>query len=318
MATSGSYNFTVTRDDIITAAYRHINVIGEVATPSASQVTAAAVLLNLLIKSGPYTAMPLWALKRGTILPFSGSNTINTDSHVVTNYDTTTLTADSAATDTTLTVDSITGFSASDQIGIELDDGSIDWTTVSGAPAGSTITIATGVTSAASTGNRIYGYTASSERIQKPIRIIEANLKTVSSGASREILIEDRTDYYNLGNRTTEGEPTMIYYDIASSSATNLDNGTIAVWPRFANGDSVIEFTYQRPFQDFDSSTDDPDFPQAYFMPLMLDLAATMGIKYSVPKDKRDDMRQEAKYWRDEALATTDSVGSVQFIPETR
>lgn len=315
MATSGSYNFTTTRDDLITAAYRQINVIGETATPSAAQVTAAAILLNLLVKSGPYTAMPLWALKRGTILPFSGADKINTDSHVVTNYDTTTLTADSATTDTTLTVDSITGFSASDTIGIELDDGSIDWTTINGAPSGSTITITTGVTSAASTGNRVYGYTASSERIQKPIRIIEANLKNVASGSSREILIEDRTDYYNLGNRTTEGEPTMIYYDLSSTSATNLDNGTIAVWPRFSNGDSVIEFTYQRPFQDFDGATDDPDFPQAYFLPLMLDLAAILGAKYHVDIQERKALQVEAKYWRDEALATTDSVGSVQFVP---
>ncbi len=315
MASSGSYNFAVTRDDIITDAYRQINVIGETATPSSAQVTAAALTLNMIVKLRAADGMPLWALKRGFILPFSGASSIATDSHVVTTYDTTTLTADSAATDTTLTVTSITGFSASDQIGIELDDGSIDWTTINGAPSGTTITITTGVTSAASSGNRIYGYTASSERVQKPIRIIEANTLKISDGASRDILIEDRGDYFKLGNRTTEGEPTMIYYDIASTSGVNLDNGSIYIWPRFANGDSIIEFTYQRPFQDFDASTDNPDFPQAFYLPLMLELAALLGAKYGVDPKRRQLLFQEAAIYRAEALTTTDQVGSVTMVP---
>ncbi len=315
MSTSGSYNFAIDRDGIITDAYRQINVIGETASPSSAQITAAAQTLNMIVKLRAADGMPLWSLKRGFILPFSGASSIATDSHVVTAYDTTTLTAASAASDTTLDVTSITGFSASDQIGIELDDGSIDWTTINGAPSGTTITITTGLTSAASSGNRIYGYTASSERVQKPIRIIEANLLKVSDGTSREILIEDRVDYFNLGNRTTEGDPQMIYYDIASTSGTNLDNGSIYVWPRFVNGESIIEFTYQRPFQDFDASTDNPDFPQAFSLPLMLELAAIMGAKYHVDRDERRALFQEAAFYRAEALATTDSVGSVTIVP---
>ena len=141
----------------------------------------------MIVKLREADGMPLWALKRGYILPFTGTSSINTDSHVVTAYDTTTLSADSAASDTTLTVTSITGFSNADQIGIELDDGSVDWTTINGAPSGTTITITTGVTTAASSGNRVYGYTASSQRVEKPLRVLQADVLDVASGTSHTI-----------------------------------------------------------------------------------------------------------------------------------
>src|SRR3990167_2781910 len=104
MASSGSYNLSITRDDIITAALQLAGIIGEGETGTASQVTEAALLLNMIVKLREADGMPLWALKRGYILPFTGTSSINTDSHVVTAYDTTTLSADSAASDTTLTV----------------------------------------------------------------------------------------------------------------------------------------------------------------------------------------------------------------------
>ena len=143
MAQSGSYDATVTRDNLIADAHLYIGAIGEGESPSANQVTEAARLLNMIVKLRAADGMPAWALRRGYILPFTGASSINTDSHVVTAYDTTTLSANAAAAATALTVTSITGFSASDQLGIELDDGSVDWTTVSGAPSGTTITAAT-------------------------------------------------------------------------------------------------------------------------------------------------------------------------------
>ena len=75
----------------------------------------------------------------------------------------TTLTATSAATDTTLTVDWITGISDGDPIDVTLDDNTHHRTTVNGAPSGSTVTITDGVPSQAGSGNivstavRIFG-----------------------------------------------------------------------------------------------------------------------------------------------------------------
>ena len=320
MASSGSYNLAITRDDIINTALQLAGIIGEGETGTSSQLSESALLLNMIVKLREADGMPLWALKRGYILPFSGVSSINTDSHVVTAYDTTTLSAASAASDTTLTVTSITGFSASDEIGIELDDGSIDWTTINGAPSGTTITITTGVTSAAASGNRVYGYTASSERVQKPLRIIQANTLDLTSNISNEIKCNSSlTDYYNLSARTTEGLTNQIYYTPLPSSDTALEtNGQIFIYPRFIDGTTIIEFSYHRPFMDFDSSTDNPDFPQAFYLPLTLELTTFVGIKGGVTIEERREMRKEAQYYLEQALSTVAPEGSLYLQPGER
>lgn len=317
MASSGSYNFATDRDTLIADAHLYIGAIGEGETPSANQVTEAARMLNMIVKLREADGMPLWAIKRGYILPFSGASSINTNSHVVVAYDTTTLGGDEAAAQTALTVASITGFSASDQLGIELDDGSIDWTTINGAPSGTTITATAGLTSAASSGNRVFGYTASSERIQKPLRILHADILQLANNTSHSINVVSEQDYFGLGSRTTEGTPNQIYYSRVPSSDTALEtNGTIFVYPRFSAGDHVIEFTYQRPFMDFDASTDEPDFPQAFYLPIVIELAALLGPKFGVPLKERVALFNEAAMYRAEALMTIQPEGSLFLQPD--
>lgn len=319
MSSSGSYDFTVTRNDLINTALQMSGTIGEGETGTSAQITEGALLLNMIVKLRESDGMPLWALKRGYILPFSGSSSINTNSHVVTTYVSTTLSAASAASDTTLTVTTITGFDDGDQIGIELDDGSIDWTTINGAPSGTTITITTGVTSVASSGNLVYAYTASSDRIQKPLRVLDANMKDVAGGSTWSIDVVSQSDYYRNGNRTSEGVPNQLFYDRVPSTDTALEtNGTFYIYPRFTDGNYVIEFTYHRPFMDFDASTDNPDFPQAFYLPLMLELTTFLGIKAGMTIEERREARKEAMYYLEQALATVQPEGSLFLQPDTR
>ena len=51
MTTSGSSDFSVSRDDIITEALQQLGVIGEGGTPSANQLTDMSRLLNMMIKN---------------------------------------------------------------------------------------------------------------------------------------------------------------------------------------------------------------------------------------------------------------------------
>jgi hypothetical protein len=67
----------------------------------------------------------------------------------------TTLGGAEAAAQTDLTVAAITGVASGDIIGILLDDGTTHWTTVNGAPSGSTITITAALPSDAASGNRV-------------------------------------------------------------------------------------------------------------------------------------------------------------------
>lgn len=63
MSTSGTTDFSLTRDDIIKRALRLIGVIAQGETPTTDQVTEASVALNSLVKAWQADGMPLWAIK---------------------------------------------------------------------------------------------------------------------------------------------------------------------------------------------------------------------------------------------------------------
>lgn len=320
MASSNSYNFTITRNDLITDALLHIGAISEDDTPSAAALSNGARMLNMMVKLRASEGMPLWAIRRGTILPETDVSSIETNSHVVTTYRSTDISADEAAAETTLSITSSTGILVSDEIGIELDDGTVHWTTVDSVPDSTSVEIAVALPSAATAGNRVYAYTASSDRVQRPLRIIEANILKISDNTSWEITIEERNDYFKLGNRTSEGVPNRIYYQpiLGTRTADPTANwfGEIFIYPRFQNGEHVIEFTYQEPFQDLDSSTDNPYFPQEFYLPLMVELSALLGPRYGLEIEERRALFNEAKMYRDDALSTIYEEGSLFLQPE--
>lgn len=326
MASSNSYNFVVTRDQLITDALLHVGAIGEGETPSANAVTETSRVLNMIAKLRAADGMPLWAMKRGVILPVTGVSSINTTSHIVQagSYVETTISADEAAAQTTISITSGTGMTDSDQIGIELDDQTMHWTTISSGGGTTTPVIASALPSEASAGNKVYTYTASADRIARPLRVVNANILETTNDVRYEIDLEDHKDYFNLANPTQESVPNVLYYeatlgdnDASPDSATKW-YGTFHLYPRFLGGDHVIEFSYQRPFQDFDSAGDHPDFPQEFYLPLMLELAAIIGVRYQLPIEERRALFNEAEIYRMEALATVAPEGSLTMQVDAR
>ena len=311
MATSSSYNFSTTRDTIINDALLYIGAVGEGETPAAAAVTEAARMLNMLMKSWAGDGMPLWSLKRGYILPFTEESSISTSSHVVTNYDSTTISADEASGQTTLSVTTSTDMAASDQIGIEMDDGTMHWTTISSVPDSTSVIIATGIDDEAASGNLVYWYTASADRIQRPLRIFDMQVKDETANTSYPINQVGRGEYFDLADTTSEGTANQVYYD------PELSNGTFYVFPRFQNGDTVIEFSFHRPFQDFDAAGDEPDCPQEFYLALTVGLAAVIGPKYGVDLTERKMLLAEAEMYKMKALETVYPEGSLFLQPDS-
>jgi hypothetical protein len=281
-------------------------------------------MLNMIVKLRAADGMPLWALKRASILPNSSVSSMTNISHVVSFYDSTTISADEAAAQTSISITAAGTIADSDVIGIELDDGTMHWTTVSSGGGTTTVVIASGLPSAAASGNRVYAYTASADRIRRPLRVIEANVKEVSSSSQWSIEVITRNEYYSHGNLTSEGVPNVLYYEpglgsaVADPTSATTWYGTFYFYPRFSSGDHVIEFTYQRPFADFDAASDHPDFPQEFYLPLTLELAALLGPKFGVPIQERARLFTEAAAYREEALATVAPEGSLRIVPDFR
>lgn len=309
MSTSGSYNFSVSRDDLILAAHQHIGAVGEGETCTSAQTTEAAILLNMITKLRANMGMPVWALKRGYVLPVTGASSVSTAGQIVTTYVQTTTSAASAAAATTITLTSVTGVSDTYNIGVEQDDGTVLWTTVSGAPAGSVVTLATGLTAAVASGNVVYVY-QTANRVPRIIRVHDVNINDLVAGNTWDINQVDRSSYFSLGDRTSASVPNQVYMDI------QLTSQEMFVYPRFYGGDAIIEFTYQVPFQDFDASSDTPDFPQEFYLPLMKELAALLGPKFGVPSDERKALLAEAQMYFNMALETVYPEGSMNIQPD--
>lgn len=308
MTTSGSYDFSMSRDDLILSAHQHIGAIGEGETCSTAQTTEAAKLLNMLVKLRAKDGMPLWALKRGYILPVTGASYVATGAQIVSSYIQTTTSAASSSGGSTVTLTSVTGVANGYNIGVEQDDGTMLWTTVNGAPAGSVVTLATTLTDDVASGNYVYVY-QTANRVPRLLRIIEGNIKSVSGSTTYPINQISRTEYFELGDRTAASVPNQFYADV------QLTEQDVYVYPRFYGGDQLIEMTYHSPFQDFDASGDTPDFPQEFYLPLMVELASLLGPKYGIPIDERKQLLAEAQMYFQQALETVYPEGSLFIQP---
>lgn len=75
MTISSSYNYTTTRDDLISGALRLLGVIGQGQTPDATQVTTASEALNQIVKAWAAEGLPIWLIKKQVITLTSGVNT---------------------------------------------------------------------------------------------------------------------------------------------------------------------------------------------------------------------------------------------------
>ena len=309
MATSGSVDWTVTRDEIIKAAYRLV-VSDEDFTPTTNQTNNAALLLNGIVKS--YNAslgMPLWALNYAFILPVSGTYAATIGSgHVTASYTRTTLSADSAANDTKIDVTSASGISSTYYIGVELDDGDMHWTTVDGAPSGTTVTLTAGVASAASSGNNVYCYQT---KLNRPLRIVQAYSivgDVLSSTSDIPVTMVTTEEYLKLSNKSQEMYPLYLNYE-------PLLAGTVKFWPRFSNGERVVVIRYHRALEDFDATGDTPDFPQEWNLPLIYELAVALAPTYNVEVTKLSTLRKERDKWVSEVSENDYEEGSIYFQP---
>jgi len=125
----------------------------------------------------------------------------------------------------------------------------------------------------------------------KPLKVIQAWNRDPVSNVDIPMRIITKQEYAILGNKTTSSKPIQIYYE------PQLDQGSLSLFPTPGTIDasgSVIYITYQRPFEDFNISTDVPDFPQEWYDAVVYGLASRLAPEYGLPIDQRRVLLQEA------------------------
>lgn len=308
MATSGSTNFSSSRDSLITDAMVNVGAISEGVTPTAAQLAANGRILNMLVKQwAAKLGMPLWAMKTGYILPQSDTNSMLVSSHVVTSYIQTTLSTAAAAAATVLVPTSTTGMTIADVIGVELTDGTVQYSTITALVP---FTIADALASAAAAGGEIYTYTTTN-RVSRPLRVVYANTHDAVSNVDTPITIIAHSEFNDIGTKTSESYPTQLYYDPQLV-------GKFYWYPRWIDGKKVVQFRFHRPFEDFDAAADEPDFPQEWHFPLLWYLSWAICPKFGIPMETRAQWLQEANMLAKEVSDMGQEEGSLFLNPVTR
>ena len=258
MATSGSIDYTVTRDDIITEALQLVGALGEGESPTSNQLTDCSRTLNMMIKYWAADGMKVWINEELVVFPVknqrqytfgASGDRMCKESELIT----TKLNGDHSSSATSLTVDDTTGMAGSDIIGVVTDDSGIHWTTISSVDSSTTLTIDSGLDSTASDNDRVYTYTTAFTQ-----RILDIHNAWIRQTDDNDIPIEvvSKQEYADLSTKTTSGRINQVYFD------PKVDTALMNVWqvPDDSYTNERLYLYVSRVFEDFDAAGNNPRF----------------------------------------------------------
>lgn len=287
MATSGSTDFTVSRNDVLTEALELVGALGEGETPNSDQITSVARTLNMMMKAWQ-SKINLFAIDvfyqflDKTSQSYSLPSASGEYACRQADYIGTTTSAAHGASVTTINLTSIAGMAVSDKIGVKLDDGTMHWSTISSIGA-SSVVIATGLASASATASTVHTYTTA---VNRPMKVSEAHINTATN-SDINVDVLSRDEYYTLPDKTSTGQVNQVYFDPQTTTAK------LYVWPVADNASDFLKLIVLRTIEDVDAD-DDVDFPQEWYMALSYNLAKFITPKYGVPTPIKKDIKQLA------------------------
>ena len=314
MSTSGTATFTRNRDQIIKSALRKISAIESGETPDSDTITEAAEALNTMVKHWQAAGAHIWRTQEAILFPQVSQasyvlSSTSTD-HATTSYVETALTVAAADGASTITVGSVTGIATTYKIGVQVDDGTLHWTTVNGAPAGSVVTLTAPLDDSAAIGNRVLVYQTG---LVRPLKILSARSFNFDSTIETPLDEMDRIEYQEMPNKAASSTVNGFYYD-RRGGATN--SGLIYLWPTPANVDDAIKMTVARPIEDFSTAANDPDLPVEWIRALEWGLADELADEYDVPEPKRTRIERRAAQYLADVNWWEKEITSIEFVPD--
>uniref|UniRef100_A0A6H1ZKJ0 Uncharacterized protein n=1 Tax=viral metagenome TaxID=1070528 RepID=A0A6H1ZKJ0_9ZZZZ len=281
MSTSNSTDWTIARDAIITSALRKLRRIDPNLTVPAIDITTGTEALNMMIKAWQTDGVFLWLNEE--ICLFQQYNTQfytlgpsgTGNCGLLSDSFKTQLAAAAAVGAGTITVDSDDNIANADYVGIQLDGGTIQWTTVNGIPAADVVTLTAVLTGAAAVDNYVFTYTTKAPR---PLKILEARVRDTDDVDTPLEIITSRTQFLSQTDKDSTGRVLEIHYN------PDITNGQLYTWPVCGTTDITdrIIMSVQRVIEDFDSSTDNFDGPPEALAALTWGLAVEVAPEYGV------------------------------------
>jgi hypothetical protein len=149
--------------------------------------------------------------------------------------------------------------------------------------------------------------------ITAPLKITQAWSRDNISNTDIPMNIYTQYNYNLLSTKINQGYPVHLWYQPLNQA------GTITIWPApdsYTATNRSIWFVYQRPFDQFDQTTDTPDFPQVWLEPLIYSLAHRMAPEFGVPLSEQDKLNETANALITNALSFGTEEGSLFIQPD--
>jgi hypothetical protein len=308
MATSGSWDYSLTAANIIDMAVENLQVLASGGTIVAADQTLALRRLNVIAKQHQGTADGAPGLKvhtrqRVTLFLAKGQQSYlvgpaSTDARASTAIGRTTIDAAEASGQTVIsvaaTVDSTTypgttiTMATSDFVAVEQDNGVLHWSTASTLSVNDTVTLANALSDSAAVGNYVYWFTARAQRFP----IIESARLRDENRIDTPLTIYRTAQEYDDGvaDKYADGSPTAILVEpLRIATRVTLDSQPTDVT-------DTIEMTVLYPAEDYDATTNDIAFPQEALRFLSWELSfeihPAFGVTWTPGMEK---LRQEAR-----------------------
>lgn len=310
MATSDSTDFNQTRNELIADALVHIGALEAGDTPSAEDSAFAVRQLNRMVKTWQADGVRLWTRREAFLFCSKSQGRYklgpNSTDHAAEIGDAvrTELSADAALGAGSISVDSTSGIAVSDNIGVVLDDGTIDWFTVSAIPGA--ITLSGTLSGAASTDNQVFAYTS---KISRPMSVLDAQ-RTDAEDVDTPIRMVSHEEYQRIPNKTITGRTNEVYYQ------PETPDGYIYLWPEPETSADRIRITCRFPIQDFDAASNNPDLPQEWLDCLVWNLAKKLIPSYGCATDTERRVVAEADILYAALTAHDSEDASTFFEPD--
>lgn len=293
MATSGSWNYSVTALNIITSAAEDIGVIANGQSLNANDLAMMLRTLNLLVKqwqgtSDKFPGLKVWTRQRLVIFPVYNQarylvGPAAGDDRASVNSLATTLGAAKTASATSITVTSTTGMAAADIIGFVLDDGTVGWGTISTVDSATGLTIAANSIGAAASGKVVYTYTSKAQRFVELESALLRDNSTVNLPIDTPLHVyTDVQSYEALPDKNAQGDCTAILVEPGRL------NTVVTMNYKVQNAYKTLRLTVIYPSEDYDDAAgaDDIAYPQEYFAALEWELARRSAPKFGYPWTK--------------------------------
>lgn len=286
MSTSGTYSFSVTRDQLNRQAMLNLEKLDPDEDPTPREFSDLTFLLNMIVKqwqgkSDYGQGLKVWTRRRGHLY-LSGTQYQYLLGPGATGWapdaafaSTTTATAAAQAA-SAVVVASATGIAQNYVIGVLLSTGAYQWTTVASV-AGTTVNLSAPLTAPVGSGSIVVAYALVATQ---PIELESVILRDSSNNDTPVRILRTTQDYDLLPAKTNPAnisDPGAVYLEF------QLTNSNLFLDVAGASDTTKhLVLTYMEAIQDITNPNDNPEFPQEYFLALSWELANQASSMFGV------------------------------------